>query len=316
MNSHSISIFKEIQAEWVACQPAPSNCKKTLFHYTTGHGLEAITKSKALWASAARYSNDLSEVRYARELALPIFEAKKDLFMKESHARFFELVRLSFRNPEWPENEAFMVSFCETDNLLSQWRGYGPGNGYAIGFDLIKENVVLMTTVQRIRLLLRRVDYDSESQKTSLIRILENSASLLSKMLSTNSADSIISMLFASVIFSLAEWMYTVKDPAFAQEQEWKLLAIPPKAINKFPPFLEFGDAYDNYVGINSRVIGNRMVPYLEFIPKKDERLPIVSVTCGPHSYQRLNARAVELLLASNGFEGVKVELSKIPLGN
>jgi hypothetical protein len=311
-----VSIFREIQSEWLDYQSSPSNYPEKLFHYTTGHGLEGITKSKSLWASAARYSNDLSEVRYAYDMALPVLDAMKHLFTTEEHKRFLDVLHLSLSTPEWADKEAFMVSFCEANDLLSQWRGYGPGNGYAIGFNLVKENVVQMTTSQGIRLLLRQVDYDSESQKKSLVKILENSASLLSKGLAKYKTDKIIQMMLASVTYSLAEWMYTIKHPTFGQEREWKLLAIPPKALNKFPPFLEFGDAYDSYKGIGARVVGSRMVPYLEFIPRKNEILPMASVTCGPHTHQRLNARAVELLLASNGFEGVRVELSEIPLGN
>jgi hypothetical protein len=309
------SIFKEVQSEWLIYQPNPVNYHKTLFHYTTGHGLEGITKSKALWASAARYSNDLSEVRYAYDMALPVFDAVEHLFTAKNHKRFLDALRLSYSTPEWADKEAFTVSFCETNDLLSQWRGYGPGNGYAIGFDLVKQDVIQMTSAQGTRLLLRQVNYDPESQKTSLLQILENSATLLSKVLASHKADMAIPMILACVTFSLAEWMYTIKHPKFSQEQEWKLLAIPPKAVTKFPPFLKFGDAYDSYAGLNARVVGSRMVPYLEFVPK-NKVLPMVSVTCGPHNHQRLNARAVELLLASNELDGVSVELSTIPLGN
>lgn len=314
MNPEHLQIFKEIQTEWQSLRSNSLIYPRNLFHYTTGYGLEGIIKSKVLWASAARYSNDLSEVLYARNLALPILENNKNLFNGKKR-ELYDLLKLSFANPDWPENEAFMISFCETDDLLSQWRGYGPGNGYAIGFNLIEETVVQMTTSQRLRLLLRPVDYDSGSQKDSLTEILKQSALLLSRMLSTHDVDSIIPMVRANVIFSLAEWMYTVKHPTFSQEQEWKLLGFPLKAVNKFPPFLEFGDAYDSYMGINTRVVGNRMVPYMEFIPKKGRPLPIVSVTCGPHIHQRLNARAIELLLVSNGFRDVQINLSQIPLG-
>ena len=253
--------FQDIQREWEAYYPPSPIYEKTLFHYTTGHGLEGITKSKSLWASAARYSNDLSEVRYACDLALPVIDEMMLEFKGNDHRRFFDVLRLCFSTPEWADQDAFMVSFCETADLLSQWRGYGPGNGYAIGFDLVKERAVQMTTTQRIRLLLRQVDYELESQKKSLTKFLHNGGSLLSKMLTAYKSDEVLPIVLARVRYSLAEWMYTIKHPTFNQEHEWKLLAIPPKAINNFPGFLEFGDAYDSYAGINARVVGNRMVP-------------------------------------------------------
>lgn len=39
--------------------------------------------------------------------------------------------------------DTYVVSFCESGDLLSQWRGYSPDNGYAIEFDT--EEVALAT---------------------------------------------------------------------------------------------------------------------------------------------------------------------------
>ena len=175
------SIFKEVRSEWLVFQPDPINYQKTLFHYTTGHGLEGITKSKALWASAARYSNDLSEVRYAYDMALPVFDAVEHLFAGENHKRFLDGLRLSFSTPEWADKEAFMVSFCETNDLLSQWRGYGPGNGYAIGFDLVKQDVMQMTSAHGTRLLYGKLTMIRNLRKAHCYKFLKTAQPCLAK---------------------------------------------------------------------------------------------------------------------------------------
>jgi len=91
----------------------PRERKKTvLFHYTRLNNFYNIIKTDGLWATHARFSNDDEELRYIDK------EIPKD---KEINI---------------PE-EYYIVSLCDDDDLLSQWRGYcGEDEGVAIGFDL------------------------------------------------------------------------------------------------------------------------------------------------------------------------------------
>lgn len=65
-----ISTFSVVADSWQKRFPPPEQVKvPQLSHYTTAEGLLGICRSNSLWATCAQYSNDLSEVEYAREIA-------------------------------------------------------------------------------------------------------------------------------------------------------------------------------------------------------------------------------------------------------
>ena len=45
-----------------------------LHHYTDAFGLHGIITSNCLWATAAQFSNDLSEIQYAVSMAHPVID--------------------------------------------------------------------------------------------------------------------------------------------------------------------------------------------------------------------------------------------------
>ena len=94
-----------------------------LYHYTDFAGLKGILESHTLWATYNRVMNDASEQVYAESL----LSEEIDRLLAGSEIRKF----IPF-NPA----KCFLTCFCETENLLSMWRGYaGAGGGYCLGFD-------------------------------------------------------------------------------------------------------------------------------------------------------------------------------------
>lgn len=112
-----------------------------LYHYTTPEGLKGILQSGALWATEVRYLNDASELDYALQFARK--ELDEFLFdhppSTSALQKLAGQLRLALHSGEakWREEFlCFVVCFCEEADLLSQWRGYGTGGGYAVGLDV------------------------------------------------------------------------------------------------------------------------------------------------------------------------------------
>ena len=96
-------------------------------HYTTVPGLLGICRTNALWATCAQYSNDRSEALYGAEVAKALFP-QIDQPEKSTLGVSLSVVigKPLFAPPqtrEWGSFDAFIVSFCKSKGLLSQWRG-------------------------------------------------------------------------------------------------------------------------------------------------------------------------------------------------
>jgi|ERR1035438_4601042 hypothetical protein len=107
--------------------------KGLLHHYTTSGGLIGIFESRTIWATSAYHLNDSEEFVHASrllrdELSKRIEEATGP--RKETFAQWLE----GFRPDE--KEQAFIASFSERGNLLSQWRSYTRcDDAYSIAFD-------------------------------------------------------------------------------------------------------------------------------------------------------------------------------------
>src|SRR5713226_3346939 len=108
-----------------------------LYHYTTVTGLSGILETSSLFGTHIEFLNDTSEVTHAYEIASKVFrelEADANLIEGLVGTRIAEYGRFFFTFPKILRgDDAFVTSFCEADDLLSQWRGYGMG-GFAVGF--------------------------------------------------------------------------------------------------------------------------------------------------------------------------------------
>ena len=114
----------------------------TLFHYTTAAGLLGILRSSTLWATDLRFLNDAQESIYAQELVADAVQGMKNPVLDPGHvahgmgqpaverfARYQGFVLDALNSAEYG---VYVACFCESGDLLSQWRGYGSDHGYAI----------------------------------------------------------------------------------------------------------------------------------------------------------------------------------------
>jgi hypothetical protein len=128
----------------LAVKPVPP---EFVYHYTNAPGLLGIITSSALWASDVEFLNDAEELTYARTDVLDrlriVADETASAIDKSNGAEQMrvEMIRNVVAELEKTAEtsrsaayHAYVTCFCESDDLLSQWRGYGGSGGYAIGF--------------------------------------------------------------------------------------------------------------------------------------------------------------------------------------
>ena len=108
---------------------------RLLYHYTTADGLIGIVSTQQLWATRAFYFNDAGEIlggiRTAQEQLRRLQEASRD---PEDGARWEWLSKQLARvGTELTSMPVFVCSLSAAPDLLSQWRAYCRGGGFAIG---------------------------------------------------------------------------------------------------------------------------------------------------------------------------------------
>jgi hypothetical protein len=273
-----------------------------LFHYTSASGLLGILRSQRLWATNSRFMNDPTEIAYALRLLREVAPAEIDTFQSKALEPLKKRLSRIFDDYE-KDARVYVTCFCRQGDLLSQWRGYGAvGGGYAVGLAALNlgEFEIRPKDFGRPKPILRRVIY----QRTDQERFVKAWIRLLSEA-------KLKRQFFPSVWFNfmtfLAEMMNCYKDPAYEQEDEWRLI--------------QFGRVNGReIVKADFRENAGRIVPYvaLDVTARKGQhkkRLPIEVVRFGPTLEPRTTRRAMELLCGAHGYSipPLIIEKSVIP---
>jgi len=317
--------------------PIPS----ALYHYTSINGLAGIIESNAFWASHAEYLNDSGERTYAASLVKGVLE---EVAAEDGNEGFAEILN---RNPHLGDHLVrgmmpFVVCFCESGDLLSQWRGYGGSDAScSLGLDMSKAVVQTPTTM------LRKVIYKRETQE-QLVRDVV--LSWLGACASDPDTDPVEKNPYPAVWVlqrMLHEFHLCFKHPAFAEEQEWRLIHLVDLSsieaadtigwlwsrrdmhaqsgheITTSPPepIARNGNLPDVEVLVRPSRFG--FIPYI-IEPVIDPsgvfsgRLPLTAVVQGPSENGRLAMQSLRLFLLPKGYHRphTVVEISGVPLRN
>lgn len=291
-----------------------------LYHYTDLRGLHGMLTSFKMWLSDAAYMNDPLEGTWVhrRAVALAGEVLGESPLSTQTHAQIAaqlnapDLWDQSLRGADGDGdihaaamNDAFMpafiASFTEDGDLLSQWRGYGSGGeGVSVGFDLRQLAFCEIEDVpdRPVRPLLVKVEYDEEAQDaevrwifSEVRRIYEQHAGVLS---GNGGAANRFTQLFYDIIRDALYWLrWEFKSPHYSEEKEWRLVANP--------------------VGIRrplTRVSNGHIVPYLEMpLPqvaaRPINRLAIPRIILGPRCQQQSVLRSLRGLLQNIAYPEV-----------
>ncbi|NWL13331.1 hypothetical protein DM793_18865 [Paenarthrobacter nitroguajacolicus] len=328
--------------------PEEGEIPRVLYHYTTVAGLSGIISSKSFWASSVRYMNDASETTYAEALIHRVVSKK---LAASAYPWILERIpiREGFANPYEFGLSPFIVCFCEDPDLLSQWRAYGVGTaGVSIGIDIRTLDPYRGWPANSV---LAKVCYDSEQQvrrvEDRVERWLGRLQSLISDGMNEKHENIFWHAASTSLREALADLFLTFKDPAFREENEWRLiklidlreelrLAAEKRSDEQIraahdaarvtlpdwpePPRIDRPQSYAEGLDIRFRPSAMGLIPYVE-IPlvchtgNFSGRLPLVEVVHGPSSHREISFESLRLFLEVHGYGAfTEVRDSMIPL--
>jgi hypothetical protein len=198
----------------------------TLFHYTTAAGLLGILDSSAFWATDLRFLNDAQEAVYARELFVDAVRSAENPALYAGHpahddpqsfgetfAGYKQLVAQELNSPDFA---VYVTCFCESGDLLSQWRAYGSDHGYAIEVktDALK---TADTQIPGYGMSLMQVRYGRDA-----------AADVVSTAMRDMTDDSNLAHVGVHAHYMalrLTAMLAGVKHPGFQEEREWRVVA-------------------------------------------------------------------------------------------
>jgi len=257
---------------------------KILYHYTDAQGLLSMLQSRSIWATDAAFMNDPGELRYGYML---LDKVVRDSLTGRRARLTLETIQRAI-DEKARNARVYVASFCERDDLLSQWRGYGGlGGGFAVGFitKYLKPAGAWRTTRQ-----LRPVVYDPKAQ----MRILSGYVDKWRKDRGNDIASQ--HRIGAEVLYLFSDYLMAFKDPSYSEEREWRLIQygrVVGGAI-LFPP--------------SFRVRGAGIVPYASIDVSENagalaNKLPVADIVCGPAAHRERTAKAIMQLADSIGYD-------------
>jgi hypothetical protein len=266
-----------------------------IYHYCDAAAFFSILKNKKIWLSGINNLNDHQEVEWTiRKIhrALQKLEAK---FPLTDIASLWNQIQQSRATP-------YVCSFSSEGDLLSQWRAYArDGTGFAIGFNadyfpnsgkLPHLSASLANSITTLPVIYAEAEQEAFIE-ASLIACLQS--------LSGKSEDEKFNIL-AGAAYALNGQSTIYKNPAFAEEKEWRIIHIPLITgnieSNKTTVQLAISD-------IQHRVSAERIVTYFEYdFSKSNETQPVVDIVLGPKC--ATSAYDLSLFLTVNGFQNVR----------
>lgn len=268
-----------------------------LFHYTNAAGLLGILRSSKLWATDPRFLNDAQETVYARELFTSTLASIPNPALAPHHPAHsapedfgpvFEDYKARIESElDSPLLAVYVTCFCESGNLLSQWRAYGSDHGYAIEFEA-NALAALLEGVGGAHKELVQVRYGTEGAADAVAAVMRDVF-----------ADSNLGHAGVhahSMALEAATMLAAVKHPGFSEEKEWRLIIADE---DRYGPATRF------------RTSSMAIIPYIE-VPFPREA--VVSVRVGPGQHGLVRQQGVERLVRSTAGWHVAVERSDIPL--
>lgn len=194
--------------------------------------------------------------------------AGRERSLEEEQTRAM-LLRLAFREGA---PQAYLASFSEVDDLLSQWRAYArDGEGVAIGFDPNGGRIPVVDAPPHtnagpaLACTLNRVTYGSAELVAGLDELIQSAL-----------PGGVASDSFFALQMQLSGLRWLVKNPAFQEEHEWRIVNLP----------LQFdGDVGGGNTSIGAlgprgyRQAGNQLVSFYEM---PYESTAITDLVLGP----------------------------------
>ena len=258
-------------------------------HYTTLEGLRGIISSKALWASNASFLNDRAELEHALQASERVIKMLSSDEVLKTWSPLLKRVFTELADGARPDT--YVACFCEDDDNLSQWRGYG---GDVQGVSITFGRAQLSKQLKKEGATFIKVSYSKYSTATKVRQALEDQLSEIAE-LDKLAGNLNSTQKYEQLRSRVSALLPRFKHIGFKDEREWRF------AIQRS---VELS-------ALKFRVTKNKIVPYI-VIGYGIEPLPITSVRIGPGPDQLLTAKSVKVFLNVNGYD-IPVRTSEVP---
>jgi len=260
-----------------------------------------ICSSRSLWGTHLQFTNDASELAHAWKLMLSVLADTRAQAQSPEQVELIDEIGRAISSQWAVYPDFYSVSFCADRGLLGQWPGYGSmGGGYAIGFET-RGLVCPPSAFSQPERFLNRVIYEPDTQLEMLRGIADSMLALFATVDPTGEEITTVRARILAALGEVVGFAFNFKDPAWAEEQEWRGVYVLPSG---------------ELDGVRFRPAGGVAVPYesMEMGAVGDERLPIREVVLGPSVDAETARKSLEMLLASSGYSDVEIRVSAVPL--
>jgi hypothetical protein len=278
-----------------------------LFHYTDTAGVLGIAGGNTLWATNALFLNDEGEIRHTAALVTRLYNREIERERPpENRGDITRVVRdflhrINYLNETgWFSIDAYVVCFCEAEDLLSQWRGYGDqGGGFSIGFNPRILLNAAETVTPNCEVSLGPILYCEREQSTRIEKaydLVRSSLMTCAAGKSVEDADpeaQVHAEAFLREVFLYAPFF---KQQTFSEEREWRMVFT--------------GRIPHDLTRFRQHPLGP--VPYIEIpLTHGSNDSAVTSLRIGPRKDHALAHRALTLLLRGRH---VKISSSEVTL--
>jgi Protein of unknown function (DUF2971) len=310
--------------------------KVTVSHYTDAAGLLGVVSSNELWLTDALFMNDSSELSETDKYFANLSDVVTAFFDDAGWPKRWDRVgrekpigcilsgfEAAYRDEAVTDDPGiYAMCFCESGDLLSQWRGYGHfGGGYSIQ---LQSSRLRQMALEVPKLSFEKVLYDEAECRRAAKAIITMALGTYNTM-ATDALDDgdALHMVGEAIGNAARELSVKIKNRSFREEQEWRLIyraseSTVPQSTALKRKYRPSKRGITPYVRIRTdaeppRYDASAGAALYDSGPARFAGLPIVSVTTGPTADHGSAARSIGYLLKDCGLPDVYVERSSIP---
>ncbi len=228
-------VISEYNREWLGNHEFGD--VKQLFHYTSLEGLKGILEERGLRCGHASNLNDPQDFVYGKSIVSDALQEKIISENREDVRAFLSDILVEVNAFHKYFSHTFVACFCDSANLLSQWRMYADrGGGYCMGFKFNSDTRFiseLSSTDGAKYLHLRKIIYDKKLQKKFIAEYLEKVVPVAETKLQSLEGNVApitimqhVSVMAVHAANLLMDMTISFKHPAFKEEKEWRLIRV------------------------------------------------------------------------------------------
>ena len=280
---------------WVNVLGLTQKPPPVLYHYCSVDAFVKIISYKQLWSTNIFFMNDSKEHFWLRDKARNYIDGQIQEHPGECGYKYLDTIL----KQEWMQ-EIYAVCFSEHGDLLSQWRSYADdGRGVAIGFST--------GHLQRMCIGLNghlcNIIYDDNTHRT-LLQAAFDLPDLQGEVQTVEQGTT-------AILGRLSEAASRCKNPAFAEESEWRMICEPTLMPSRGNETVWTKALVPSFRSRNGTVVPYMEIPLIDgqdYVKRGME--PIKEVYFGPRTSTSLQEYATKLMLDQADFRRVRLRNS------